>query len=92
MTNRSSGRRPRTIDGAITLRPAREEDATALRRLAILDSQPHPPAGAIVAEHDGRLIAAMGRDGRQAIADPFLPTARVIEALRGWTAQAHLAA
>jgi hypothetical protein len=83
---------PRPLIDAITLRHATADDATALRRLAILDSA-WPPAGdAVVAEHDGRLIAAISADGRTQIADPFLPTARVLSLLRGWSEHAWVTA
>ena len=66
----------------IVIRPASAADAAALRRLAALDGAPAPQAGpdALVAEQDGRLVAAHA-DGR-AIADPFRPTAPIVELLR----------
>ena len=85
-------RKPRRALDAVTLRPATAADATALRRLAILD-RAQPPAGeTLVAEHDGRLIAAISADRRTAIGDPFVPTARVIELLRGWSSKTQAAA
>ncbi len=85
-------RKPRRVIDAVTLRSATAEDATALRRLAILDSAKPLSGETLVAEHDGRLIAAISADRRTAIGDPFLPTARVIELLRGWSPQTQVAA
>lgn len=85
-------RKPRRVIDAITLRRATADDATALRRLAILDSAQPPSGETLVAEYDGGLIAAISTDGRTAIGDPFVPTARVIELLRGWSSQAQVAA
>ncbi|MBI5106938.1 MAG: hypothetical protein HZB46_18480 [Solirubrobacterales bacterium] len=67
----------------LVLRPATPEDATALRRLAALDSQ-RPIAGpSLVAEVDGgRLVAAIAQASGRVVADPFLPTAEAAELLR----------
>jgi hypothetical protein len=72
------------FDGAITLRRARRSDQRALWRLAALDSAPALAGDALVAEHDGTLIAALGSDGR-AIADPFRRTASIVAMLRSIT-------
>jgi hypothetical protein len=85
-------RKPGRVTDAVTLRSATADDATALRRLAILDSARPLSGETLVAELDGRLIAAISADRRAAIGDPFVPTARVIELLRGWSAQAQVAA
>ncbi len=77
---------------AITLRRASAADATALRRLASLDSSKPLAGDALVAEHDGALVAAVSADGRRAIADPFVPTAGVVALLRGWSGQLGVAA
>ena len=82
--------RPRKLNGPITLRLGAAADAVALRRLAPLDSSPPPAGDTIVAEHAGALIAAVTVDGRTAIADPFVPTASVVAALRAWSTQAQV--
>jgi hypothetical protein len=80
------------MDRAITLRPAYADDALALLRLAELDSTPQPPpAPLLLAEVDGVLRAALSRSDGTAIADPFVPTATLIELLRQ-AAQAEAAA
>ena len=64
----------------ITIRPARPADSDALRRLAALDSQRVPAGEVLVAEVAGELVAALSPAG--AIADPFRPTADVVDLLR----------
>ena len=72
----------------VTLRPAYADDATALHRLAVLDSAPGAPSGRLlVAEVDGELWAALAPETGAVIADPFRPTADLVELLR---AQARL--
>jgi hypothetical protein len=66
----------------IQIRAARDEDARLLLRLAAMDSAPalHDPV--LIASLDGEPLAALSlRDGR-AIADPFRPTADLLELLR----------
>jgi hypothetical protein len=65
----------------LTMRKAVAGDALDLERLAALDSAPLPEGPLLVAESDGRLLAAMPLAGGPAIADPFAPTAAVIELL-----------
>jgi hypothetical protein len=66
----------------IVIRPADASDARALTRLAALDSAAAPLAGpdVLIAEVDGQPVAALHHG--EAIADPFRPTASVIELLR----------
>jgi hypothetical protein len=53
------------------IRPARDADAPALRRLAYLDSA-RPLSGRIlIAELDGVPAAALSLDERRIVADPF---------------------
>lgn len=69
------------ITPTVSLRPAFPEDEQALARLAALDSATAPARPALMAEQDGELRAAIGlRDGR-VIADPFSPTAGLVELL-----------
>jgi hypothetical protein len=66
---------------AVTLRYASPDDAVALARLAALDSAVSPASPVLLGEVDGELRAALSlRDGA-AIADPFRPTAALIELL-----------
>jgi hypothetical protein len=65
-----------------TIRMAVSADATALRRLAQLDSAPPPePVRMLVAEVGGELRAALPLDGGRAIADPFRRTAQLVAIL-----------
>jgi len=71
-----------TSDATVVIRMAVAADADALRRLAALDSA-HPLTGQIlVGEADGALRAAYSLGESRAIADPFLPTAGLVELLR----------
>jgi hypothetical protein len=71
----------------LILRPARVDDAVALRRLAQLDSKVEAPSEAMLAEVDGDVVAAVPMDGGPAIADPFRWTADIVNLLRARAAQ-----
>ncbi len=65
----------------IAIRPALPSDRRALNRLAELDSAPALLGPVLVAEVNGRIVAAHGvRSGAQ-IADPFVPTADLLKLL-----------
>jgi hypothetical protein len=68
------------IEG-VTIRYAFPDDARALARLAVLDSQEPSDGWLLVAEVGAELRAALARDGR-AIADPFHPSADLVQLLR----------
>jgi hypothetical protein len=70
----------------IIIRGSTEHDAPALARLAALDSATPLGGTALVAEVDGALRAALPIDGGPAIADPFAPTAHLVELLRSHAA------
>ena len=70
-----------TTAPSVLIRAARGSDGAALERLAELDSSRVPAGSLLVAEDDGRLVAAIASSTGQAIADPFLPTADVIALL-----------
>jgi hypothetical protein len=63
-----------------TIKLSTEADRERIRRLAELDSKPAPD-GDVLAEVNGRLVAAMGMDGR-VVADPFERTASFVRVLR----------
>jgi hypothetical protein len=75
----------------ITIRQGTESDAPVLRRLAELDSARPIQGPVLIAEHDGRAVAALGLDERRAIADPFEPTQEVLQLLWGWAHEVHAA-
>jgi hypothetical protein len=64
-----------------TIKLSTEADRERIRRLAELDSKPAPDGDVLVAEVNGRLVAAMGMDGR-VVADPFERTVSVVKVLR----------
>ena len=66
----------------LVLRADRPTDEQALRRLAALDSVRPIKGRALLAEVDGRPIAAIGIDDGKVVADPFERTAEVVELLK----------
>jgi hypothetical protein len=70
---------------SVTIKLSTEADRERIRRLAELDSKPAPDGDVLVAEVNGRLVAAMGMDGG-VVADPFERTASVVEVLRSQVA------
>lgn len=71
----------------IAIRLTEEGEDGVLRRLAALDSAPAPTAPALLAIVDGLPVAAVAlRDGA-VVADPFVPTAHIVELLRARAAQ-----
>jgi hypothetical protein len=72
---------------SIVLRHAVSTDASALNRLAQLDSQRLPSGTHLVAERDGILIAAVAQPGGATIADPFTASADAVALLRQWAKQ-----
>ena len=65
----------------VTMRLSTEADRERIRRLAELDSKPAPHGDVLLAEVNGRLLAAMAMD-RSVVADPFERTASVVKLLR----------
>jgi hypothetical protein len=73
----------------ITIRLSTPDDRVAILRLAELDSR-RPPAGdALLAVVDGDVWAALPLGGGEPIANPFRPTAKLIELLRLRDAAMH---
>lgn len=66
----------------ITIRTANGSDVAALRTLAELDSQPAIVGDALIAEICGRAVAALESGSGRAVADPFEPTADIVELLQ----------
>jgi hypothetical protein len=64
----------------ITIRNA--YDREVLARLAALDSSAPLSGDALVAESDGRAVAAIELGSGRTVADPFVRTADVVELLR----------
>jgi hypothetical protein len=76
----------------LVIRMARPDDHPALARLAQLDGARHldPPlehTRLLVAELEGEVLAALPVDGDRSFADPFRPTAPLVELLELRAAQ-----
>ena len=71
----------------LVLRRSSAEDEEALARLARLDSAPRARGEMLVAEVDDAIVAAVPFTGGPAIADPFRPTADVVELLQARVAR-----
>ena len=71
-----------TLNADLTIRRAYADDAIEIGRLAQLDSAVTPSGAVLVAESGGRIVAALDLERGAAIADPFVPTAHVVELLR----------
>lgn len=67
-------------------------DLGSLALLASLDSAGVPETPMLVAESEGRVLAAVPFDGGPAIADPFEPTAEVVDLLELRASQIRAAA
>ena len=65
----------------VLIRAARGSDGEALERVAQLDSARVPAGELLVAETDGVIVAAHAPASGTTIADPFRPTATVVELL-----------
>lgn len=65
----------------ISIRVASEQDASALLRLAALDSADVPRGQILLAEEDRAVRAALPLDGGRPIADPFAPTTHLLALL-----------
>lgn len=65
----------------VTIRFARTEDSPALVKLAQLDSTRPLVGPVLMAERDGRLLAALALNGDRVVADPFSSTADLLSLL-----------
>jgi hypothetical protein len=70
------------MNDALTIKLSNEADRDRIERLAQLDGGRAPHGDVLLAEVNGRLLAAVGMDGA-AVADPFERTAGVVRLLRG---------
>jgi hypothetical protein len=76
-------------ESTLVIRVATRFDDAELHRLAALDSARPLGGTVIVAQSDGRIDAALSLDEGRAIADPFRPTAGLVEILRARAARLH---
>jgi len=65
----------------VAMRAARGSDGAAVARLAALDSKPRPRGEVLVAEVEGRILAALSLESGVIAADPFEPTADLVALL-----------
>jgi hypothetical protein len=70
------------MNQAIVIRRATDADRTAILELATLDSRRGPLGDALLAFVGTELRAALPLDGGAPFADPFHPTAELVELLR----------
>jgi hypothetical protein len=73
MSENRDSQRELSLD-AVTIRRAGSDDEAALRRLADLDSTRLPDGPVLIAEIDGRAVAAISILSSESFADPFLRT------------------
>jgi hypothetical protein len=66
---------------SVTVRFSRVEDHAEIRRLEQLDGRRLPPEPTLLAEVDGHVVAARSLVTRALVADPFRPTATLVELL-----------
>ena len=77
--------------GAIVIRRATDADIRALAELAIIDSRAPLTGPALIAEVDGVVLAALDTADGSVAADPFAPTAELVELLRLHARATHAA-
>ena len=65
----------------VTIRRATAADRATLERLAALDSAPAPDGDVLMAEVGGEAVGAIEVASGATIADPFRPTAELVELL-----------
>ena len=70
------------MNDPLTIKLSTDSDRDRVERLAQLDGGRAPQGDVLLAEVNGRLLAAVGMDGT-AVADPFERTADVVRLLRG---------
>jgi hypothetical protein len=72
---------PRATSDDVTIREAGPHDDVAVTRLAALDSHPRPAAPVLLAEVGGEPWAAVSVTDLASVADPFRPSAHLVELL-----------
>jgi hypothetical protein len=77
----SDNQRQTVVNLPLTIRRAGRGDRAAVARLAALDSARVPSGPLLLAEVNGELRAALSLSDRQAVADPFQPTAAILDLL-----------
>ena len=70
------------MQGPITIRASTTDDHAAIRTLAALDSGIAPAGDSLLAFAGSELRAALPLNGSAPLADPFHPTAEIVDLLR----------
>ena len=79
---RRAPRRPARDEAApLLIRAASADDEPAIERLSALDEHVLPRGERLVGEVGGRIVAALDVRSGDAVADPFVPTAGIVELL-----------
>jgi transposase len=78
-----------TTSPSVLIRAARGSDGPALEALAALDSATVPAGSLLVAEADGKVVAALSETTGARVADPFRHTRDVIELLELRASRSH---
>lgn len=68
-------------DAPVLIRHAAAADEPAIARLAALDERELPRGERLIAELDGRPVAAVELCSGATVADPFVPTSAIVELL-----------
>jgi hypothetical protein len=79
---RAQPQRPRRVETNVTIRLGTPRDEHRLAKLAELDSSRPPAQPVLLAEVDGQLAGAISLSDGTVVADPFQPTADVVDLLR----------
>jgi hypothetical protein len=74
---------------SILIRPFAEADAQTVRVVAQRDSSAVPAGSLLVGEVDGEVRAVLSLDTGDVVADPFAPSAALVDLLRTRAAQLH---
>lgn len=85
--SRAQPPRSRPVERNVTIRLGAPRDEHRLARLAELDSSQPAAEPLLLAEVDGQLAAAISLSDGTIVADPFRPTADVVDLLRVRAAQ-----
>ncbi len=78
---RAARSRPAADEAPVLIRRAATDDEPAIERLSALDEQQLPPGERLIAELEGRPVAAVDVGSGATVADPFVPTRAVVELL-----------
>jgi hypothetical protein len=81
-----------STSSTIAMRTATGSDDRIVRKLAALDSASAPQGPVVIALVDGRPVAAASLTDGRVVADPFEPTAEVVELLQARVAASAQAA